>query len=365
MRPLSKNKLLATIFLSLVLSWSLFVPNGAQANIAGGGVDCAAAQAAGAGLTALAGTIFGIGGSVASTLTSVPISNIPMQAATAMTGTQTTLTTTWSSSLKGFADCLIWKTGQLMLDDLTEQTVNWIKGGMNGSPQFAVDPHKLYLDLSEAVAGNLARQIRGLELCDFTPNFKNDLANWVELSGGGSTEQKLKVAIECPFKTAEVTASQFYGSQQKFAWRWFETALNDNGNPFGVSVIASNELTKSQLAEQHKAEQELNWGSGFLGVVDVQDCPNMPPEVSSAIAASQSGQSVDMSGNLAMSPEAVKSYQNSYCKKTTPGKIIERQLGDALQTDFQRLGLADNLSKIINAFVTKLSNDAIKGIFKK
>ena len=63
------------------------------------------------------------------------------------------------------ADTIMYAIGQQLLTSLTDSTVNWIKGGFNGSPAFAVDPTKLFLDTANMVSGglaNLGRRPRGL-----------------------------------------------------------------------------------------------------------------------------------------------------------------------------------------------------------
>lgn len=247
-------------------------------------------------------------------------------------------------------DALAYKVAQCTLEQLTNNTVKWIQSGFQGNPGFAVDVNKLFGDISEGVLADFSNQIKNLEACDFTINFKWDLANTVSLSA--PKNNKFPTKIKCPFSPQTVTASQFYNDRSSFSWKLMETALSDSGNRFGVSALTAQEAARRQKDAKAKEDQKLGWSNGFADLIDTEDCPTMPAEVSIAIIEGQ------------LPEEAVKFYQKSYCKTTTPGKIVGDSLMKAIGAKQDRIGFADNMNKIISALITELTTEATRGVFK-
>jgi hypothetical protein len=358
----SKN--IATfLLLSILVGTSFVSPTKVSAatsdyNSAGAATtDCTTVTEAGAAISIAIGKFMAtVTAGTASAVTNVPVQSAAIELNTGTTGANQEGATWWTTYGQPLAKCVVYKAGQVALDKLTTQTVNWIKGGMNGSPYYNIDPNQFEKDLANSVAGNLARQVESLALCDFTSTFKNDLKNWIVM-GQPDPALRFQAALKCPF--AAVNASDFYRGVQAFTWEHFETALNDSGNPYGVSVIANNELTATQHALANQAKQQLDWGQGFLSVVDPSDCQYPDDATRTYIETG-----TDWDGNP-LPQSQIDALQRQYCKKTTPAQLIQSQLTKATGVEWDRLGLADDLTKIINAFVTKVSNDAIKGIFKK
>lgn len=248
-------------------------------------------------------------------------------------------------------DSAAYMAGQMLLDQVTDGIITWVKGGFNGSPSFAVDPTKLFLDLADAISGGMASQIQGIATCDFTANFNLDLANMVDLSTRKNAGNKFANQIKCPFtETININATDFYNDFSRGGWMAFETALSDSGNSFGVKVLTSKEHSARQEEARRTQEMRSSWSGGFTDMIDTEDCPSMPAEVAGGLAD--------------MPPEAVRVYQQAYCKTTTPGKIVGDRLGQAVGVDMERLGFVDNVNKIIGAVVKQLTAQAVTGIFK-
>ena len=53
-------------------------------------------------------------------------------------------------------DTVVYEFGQELLNQVTDNTITWIRGGFNGSPSFDVNPEQLLLGLADSVAGNTA-----------------------------------------------------------------------------------------------------------------------------------------------------------------------------------------------------------------
>lgn len=344
------KRLFATLLIFTAILPSVFSPHIARAALDVEEVANASGECISVGLTTwLAGqaaSALKTTGSVANAALSVPISNFIIENSTAVTEAN-------ASNVEPWYTCAGYAAGELVLEQLTNQTIAWIKGGFNGSPSYSIDTHKLFTDLTEMVAGGLAQDIRDLNACDFRVNYKNDLANWVETSG--NERAKFREQAQCPFQDKfNFTASELYGDFQKGGWKFFETTLNDSGNPFGLAVMTAKELTRAQEQEIRIQEQRLSWGGGFLDIIDEKKC-KYPEGITKEMV-----EEMAKSGNSA----AAVSYKRSYCPVTTPGKLIETKLSEALGVKMDRLKLADNMSKIVAALINKLSDDAIKSVFQ-
>lgn len=247
--------------------------------------------------------------------------------------------TTVSTTHAGFQDVakmtldtLAYTVAQLALSQITDSTVAWIKGGFAGNPSFAIDPEKLFLDTTNVVAGGLSRQIRGIATCNFDVNFNEDLVNMVEMSTRSGATLRFEDQIRCPFPSLSVNSSDFFKDFKTGGWRAFEVSLSDSGNPFGVLLTTSQELSSRQASALGVKKDELNWASGFISM---KQCSGTDP----------------------------KTGLQTGCKVTTPGKIMSDQLSKSLGTDMDRLGFADNMNKIVSALVGQLARSAINGIF--
>lgn len=333
MKHFKKKKFTAILFISLLLGGSFIAPPRAHAGFGGAAIGCAAAAGASA-LVSTALTALGVGAaSVISAVSSVPVSNTILETSSGVTATQTGTSALWQTTFKGLADCLVYSAGQQMLDLLTQNIIGATKVGNNGNPSFAVNLNALLLSVTNQVSGGLANQILGISTCNFSPNFNINLANSVTMSTRSGANAKFQDTIKCPFPTGAGNAQEFYSDFSKGGWGAFETALADNGNPFGTALLASQENAIRQQEAVSIKQAELQQANGFISkeVCDgVDDYTGLPTD----------------------------------CHVTTPGKLIQDQLSQAVGTDMQRLGFADTLSKLISTYVSQWAKDAATGIFK-
>ena len=272
-----------------------------------------------------------------------------------------------AKKIDGVFDCIVYNAGQQMLQQLTDNTVKWIQGGFHGSPSFTVNTHEVFLDLADMVAGDLARELRGIAMCDFGVNFKNDLANTVELSA--KKTYKFAGETKCPFpETFNLNSSDFYKGVNKFSWGAMEYAMKDNGNLFGIALLTGEELERRSSEKKEVRKQELSWSNGFTNIVDTDNCTYRPALIRSIVEDEGATTITKDDWNKAIEDETVTSaeareYQKEYCKTTTPGKMVGDQLSQATGVDMQRLGMVDNINKIIGAFISQVTKQAALGIF--
>ena len=320
-------------------------------------------------------------GTVVEEVLSVPTSNLVLQTtqivSLALQATQAQLQVTsamaktpkdqQSKMTNGVMDCIVYNAGQKMLEQLTNNTVQWIQGGFHGSPSFSVNTHEIFLDLADMVAGDLARSIRGIATCDFRVNFKNDLANEVELST--KREYKFNRSVECPFpETFQVNSSDFYNGINKWSWEGLEYALQESGNPFGVAILTGDELALRSAEKKEVRKQELSWSSGFTNIIDTENC-NYPRGLIEYHTGDENNTTINQdvwnqeieAGTITAA--RAREIQKTYCKTTTPGKILGDRLSESIGVDMQRLGLVDSINKIIGAMISQVTKQASIGIF--
>lgn len=319
-------------------------------------------------------------GTVVEEVLSVPTSNLVLQTteiiSLALQATQAQLQVAsamaktpkeqQSKMTNGIIDCIAFNAGQKMLEQLTNNTVQWIQGGFHGSPSFSVNTHEIFLDLADMVAGDLARDLRGLATCDFRVNYKNDLANQVELSA--KREYKFNSSVECPFpETFDLNSSDFYNGINKWSWEGIEYALQENGNPFGVALLTGNELALRSAEKEEVRKQELSWSSGFTNIVDAENC-NYKSTTLGRYDLNEDGNITKdewdqlVAEGMITNAEA-REQRKLYCKTTTPGKLLGDKLSESTGVDMQRLGLVDSINKIIGAVISQVTKQASIGIF--
>lgn len=285
-----------------------------------------------------------------STAVSVPItdavSNIYLGTIDGVTAASASFQDVGKMNLDGFA----YKVAQCTLNQLTNSIVSWIKGGFNGSPKFAVDTKKLFQDIAQGVASDFARQIKNLQACKFTPTFIDDLTNSIDRS---AQRKRLPPKIKCPFPEQQVKASQFYNDFSTFGWKGMRTALEDGGNPFSVNVLTGQELANRQAEAKATEDQKKSWSNGFADIIDTENC-DYPSDVQDDLD----------NPDVEISAETRAYWEKTYCPTATPGKIVGDQLTKSIGAEQDRLGMADNMNKIISALIGELTKESVKGIFK-
>lgn len=270
-------------------------------------------------------------------------------------------------------DALAYAAGQMVLNQLTENTISWIQGGFHGSPSFAVDTKQLEQDLIDAVAGELIGQIKDLSVCEFRFNYVDDLTDAVQLS---TKKKKAKYIPKCPFPDS-LTTLNFYASDavtavNSFGWTAFGAALQDSGNPYSVQVATAQELEDRKEESKKEQDKKLSWSNGYADLIDTTDC-NYPEGIKDYVTTGAGGAGDTGSDAFytdptvaqpnTADPATVKALQKQYCKTTTPGNIVSDQLSETLGLDMDRLGFADNMNKIIAAVLNELTQQTVRGVF--
>ena len=289
---------------------------------------------------------------------SVPVTDIP----TARVAGQNLGNNTTVDPTKSVLNNIAYVLAQCTLTEMTNSTIKWIQGGFHGSPSFAISPKKVFADIANSVATELAQQIKSIGACNFVPNFTVTLSNAVDLSSDNS--QMFASQVKCPFGTGD--AGAFFNDFTNGGWDSFANALNDAGNPFGVAVLTGDELNQREQQQAALQAQQLAWSHGFIDLVDndpkkcsyvnIKDKPKDPNAIS-----------LDSTGRpdpKVYTPEVISALEKKYCPITTPGNVISDQLTKTLGVDMDRLGFADDMNKVITALLTQLVQQTVRGVFK-
>lgn len=260
--------------------------------------------------------------------------------------------TTVMSWIKPMTDCLIHEASQLMIDNLRTAVNGAIRDGLHGSPNYSANTNQFLSNLSSMVSGQLRNQINGIALCDFTGNgsFKQRLSNNIALSNRqtNSSYENFNQRVTCPFPGA--SAQNFYNDFNQGGWSAFETSLSDRGNPFGTSLIASQELATRQEETQKLAEDQLAQGNGYYPVIDEATC--VYPEGLKEF--------LDTEGDA----NALANAQRLYCKVVTPGKAVADTASKAATSAWDQLNVSGALGKTMEGFASEQAANAMTGIFK-
>lgn len=302
------------------------------------------------------------GSTVIATALSVPVADAVGNITLGTIQGLTNVGNSFQNIFKMELDALAYGVAQCALEELTNNTVAWIQGGFQGSPGFAVDVNKLFGDIEEGVLEDFSNQIKNLEACDFTIDFKYDLADAVETSA--TKAKKFPSKIKCPFSPQTVTATQFYNDRSSFSWQLMETALSDKGNRFGVISLTAQEATRRQVEAKAKEDQKLSWSNGFADMVetDPSKC-NYPTDIYDSYLGFT--EKANPASSQYIGDAAMKFIQRESCPTTTPGKVVGDSLMKAVGAKQDRIGFADNMNKIISALINELATEATKGIFKR
>lgn len=299
------------------------------------------------------------GEAIAAEVTNVPTTDpVGTGQEGAIAGVQTA-SNVWQDDIRPVLDELVYIYAQCAIDEMTANTISWIQGGFHGSPSFALKPGKVFLDLQNTVANQLAKQVIDLRVTDFVPGFSNNLTKSIELSTRVDARGKFSAKIKSTLPTG-VEPQKFYNDFNQGGWGAFGASLQTNNNPFGVMIIAGDELAARQLEEATRQKNQLDWANGFIDLVDLDTCTYPEDDgYGGAIVLGSDGQP----NPDEYDPSEIADLQRQWCDITTPGNIISDQLSKTLGTDLDRLGLADNMNKIIEALLSKLVQDTVKHVF--
>ena len=216
---------------------------------------------------------------------------------------------------------------KVIINQLTNSTVNWINNGFNGSPAFITDPGNYFANIANGFAGDFLGVVAGGNLCaPFKPQIVLSLKNYMI---GNYNPQ-------CTLTGIGQNLQNFYTNFNEGGWTsWVSMTQNSANNPYGAYITARMQLDQGIAQQTGLAQLEANWNKGFLSTKSCSD--------GSVVTYNSNNQPVCADGT---SDQIVTS---------TPGSIIEAQLVPILGQGVTDLGLARSFDDVVSALVGALT----------
>lgn len=231
-------------------------------------------------------------------------------------------------------DCIVRGLAKIAIQQITEQTINWINSGFNGEPAFVTDFNKFFTDVADRTAGEV---IQGSDLAFLCSPFQLQVRiaiarSYARRTSGGASQS-------CTLTGIVGNVENFMnGSFSEGGWPGLIafTAVPGN-NPFGAYAGAQVTLGNKILYNSANEQRRISPG-GFLS-----------QEVCDEVLSEDSFDT----GN---GPEKTKTN----CRIVTPGSTIEASLGSALNADMEGLQLADSIDDILDALINSLVTNVLQ-----
>lgn len=246
-----------------------------------------------------------------------------ISASSVVTAKATALTELKEYILDGLLYALI----NIVIQQLSESLITWIKSGFNGSPGFITNPESFFLGVANRASGAVIAELGANFLCEpFRPSLQ------FKLNFGLDLPQYRKKRVECTLMGVLNNAQGFSAyTQGQFDVGGMAGLLSisqPQNNPYGAFIYASAEVQAEGLRQKQIQEQIAGWNRGFKSLSDTVTKAN--GQISKIIK--------------------------------TPGTVIENQLNDSLDSGKRRIEAADEISEIIGALVGQLLTTVISGV---
>lgn len=263
---------------------------------------------------------------------------------------------------------------QTVLKEITAQTVDYINHGFKGEPLFVRNPQSFFKSIADREIGGFANLFQDQRKYPFGKSFIQGYIGSVKRTFAQNAEYSLYKAL-----APGITPQDYYRDFSRGGWdAWFATTQLPQNNPYGFSIMASNELgARLQGTTQSEAQNirnELQQGLGFLSpkrCVDANFTPWPATERTEAVVRAEMQAAEDAvppdpnypGGN----PDAIAAADKPFldeivshtCQReevTTPGGIIANQLTTTLGSPLRQLELSNDLDSSLQAIFDALLN---------
>lgn len=242
------------------------------------------------------------------------------------------------SILKDFVlDGIAWQIGNMMIQKLTAQTVNWINSGFEGNPAYVTDPDQFFLDIGDNVASKVLSGTALNKLCTpFRAQVRLTLVkNYLQETSGEY--------YSCTLGQIEQNYENFINDFEQGGWdSWFQITQNSQNNPYGAYYQAKNSLEVQVQSAISNKQKQLDWGGGFLSY---EKCDKNAP------------------GYIAERTVSGVKIPEKCTKKeiVTPGSVINDQLKKAIGSGADRLNVSNSINQIVGALMTQMITRVVGG----
>ncbi|KKR39432.1 MAG: hypothetical protein UU18_C0013G0002 [Parcubacteria group bacterium GW2011_GWB2_40_8] len=264
--------------------------------------------------------------------------------------------------LDGFA----WTAINVLIDTFTDQIVDWINSGFEGSPMFLENPEQFFGEFGNQLSGAVISDLNLEWLCDPFGKFSFSL----DLFLPGTSKTKYRCTFEDVVdKFEEGLGRSFsdwididininqenivreYGSDfRNGGWGMWLFTSNPKNNKAGAFGMAYNDAIKEAQKGREQEKFGAQLGRGFLGI---RQCVKYSEPTSL-------GNNYNAFDPVSSPSTAPISTCAEY-KTTTPGAIVQGKLDKTLGGDEGRLQVADEIDEIIGALATQLVSWIVTG----
>ncbi len=270
------------------------------------------------------------------------------------------------------------------IDNVTQATVSWIKGGMNGNPAYVSNIGKFLTG-----PGGVGDQAFGEFFADNGLNFlcepfQLQVKLALQLGYGAGLKQKIGCTLSTigrNFNTAVDTANVSLGGinvlsrngsdfNSRGGWNaWLVNTIRPENTANGAYLIAKGELDASIVTASGEKLKLLDFGQGALTFTR---CVDTYYDASGNPTGDKSPEYTDTPGSRPPYPftreqidqDGITSKQN--CVVKTPGSTITGMLTEQSVTSIKQgtlsASLSDGIDAVLNALMTTVLNNLKKGV---
>jgi hypothetical protein len=235
-----------------------------------------------------------------------------------------------------FLDCLLWAATSLLIQEVTDNIIEWAQTGFDGNPAFvddfdgwlegiAKEQIDLYID-------ELNDELGGL-LCS---PFRRPI---IEAVIRINLPSRFERDIQCTFDEAVENIEGFLdGDFSQGGWNGWIKLVHDN--PYSEFIAIERELDSRIAAALNKEQTQVEWADGFL-----------------------SWNTIECEGDdiIHVDPETGEQTAIPNCRDVTntPGSVIEEQINKQLGSSQRRVEAADEINEMISALMYYLVQDLL------
>lgn len=254
-----------------------------------------------------------------------------------------------------------------LLDQIVDQTVNWIQNPDAGEPRFITNFGGFLNDAIQAGIGDTIREVGLGEFCDAQVKTRLQITL--------RQPQRFSQGVTCTLDQAVGNISAFKNNFKNGSWIGIQAAADPRNNPLGVRLLAMEQVLINTEKNEKSTQAELLGGGGFIGQKTCNSWVLVDP-ISLLSVKDSSGQEIR---SFELSPKEqpptpppnapVDSYY--YCDSigeviVTPADTIGKITSKTVGSDIDYILNADDfeayITAIADAAINRLTNEAVSGL---
>ena len=176
--------------------------------------------------------------------------------------TVTSTTKTVQSFVIQLLGSILKQIATVLLNKLTQSTINWINGGFNGAPQFIQNPTSYFKNVGDVELENVIDTI-GYNASKYP--YGSDVSKALIAQ---YKYQNGSIAGRINFTLDQVIGTDWNKFSKDFSiggWNGYQALLtNQANNPYGTYLLSQGIATNNIKSSQTSVQQQLNTAGGFL-----------------------------------------------------------------------------------------------------